>query len=93
LWIFDRKALLDKLITKTLADIYLRQGDLQEAHRILVLLAEKNPLDREIWNRLEEVNEKLRSHPAAPELQEGSAEDRIRILEDWLLKIRTRRKR
>ena len=83
---------MDKLITKTLADIYLRQGDLHEARRILVLLAEKNPLDQEIWTKLEEVGEKLKSHPPAPDPEGGSVENRIRVLEEWLLKIHARRR-
>jgi hypothetical protein len=80
------------LFTKTLAEIYLHQGDLQEAHRILGLLAKRNPFDPEIKGMLDEVSEKLKTHPSAAEPETDSVQDRIRVLEGWLAKIRERRK-
>jgi hypothetical protein len=50
---------MDRLMTKTLAEIYLQQGHLQEAYDIYKTLAEKDPSDAEIQKRLEELREKL----------------------------------
>jgi predicted Zn-dependent protease len=80
------------LFTKTLAEIYLHQGDLQEAHRILALLAKRNPLDPEIRRKLDEVSEKLKTRPSGLEPEKDPVQNRIRVLEGWLAKIRERRK-
>ena len=83
---------MDELVTKTLAQIYLHQGDLQEAHRILVLLAKRNPPDPEIRGMLDEVNERLKTHPSGAEPETELVQDRIRVLKGWLAKIRERRR-
>ena len=75
---------MDHMTTKTLAEIYLQQGHLQEAYEIYKTLAEKDPLDAEIQKRLEELTEKLHPSPL-------SREEKIRHLEQWLVNIRKRR--
>jgi len=81
---------MERMTTKTLAEIYLQQGHFQEAYEIYKALAEKDPFDDEIQKRIEELEEKL--HPSAPS---GSSslpvEEQIRHLEKWLANIRKRR--
>jgi tetratricopeptide (TPR) repeat protein len=82
---------MDRLTTKTLAEIYLQQGHLQEAYEIYRALAEKDPFDTEIQDRLEELRERLRPSPASSLPSPLSREDKIRHLEKWLDNIRKRR--
>ncbi|HUL32199.1 MAG TPA: tetratricopeptide repeat protein [Thermodesulfobacteriota bacterium] len=72
------------MTTKTLAEIYLQQGHLQQAYEIYKALAEKDPSDMEVKKRLEELEEKLHPSPL-------SREEKIRHLEKWLTNIRRRR--
>lgn len=81
---------MDRMITKTMAELYFQQGHFDEAYEIYKALGEKDPFDPEIEKRLIELREKLKSLPpnlAAP----LSVEDRIRNLEKWLANIRKRR--
>jgi tetratricopeptide (TPR) repeat protein len=82
---------MDRLTTKTLAEIYLQQGHLREAYEIYKTLAEKDPFDAEIQNRLEELKEKLRPSPGPSFASPLSTEEKIRHLEEWLDNIRKRR--
>ena len=82
---------MDHMTTKTLAEIYLQQGHLQEAYEIYKALAEKDPFDAEIQNRLEELREKLHSSPPSSFPSPLSREEKIRHLEKWLANIRKRR--
>jgi tetratricopeptide (TPR) repeat protein len=82
---------MDRLTTKTLAEIYLQQGHLQEAYEIYKTLAEKDPFDAEIQKRLEELREKLDPFPASGFPSPPSREEKIRHLEEWLDNIRKRR--
>jgi hypothetical protein len=75
---------MDRMTTKTLAEIYLQQGHLQEAYEIFKTLAEKDPFDQELQGKVKELKEKL--HPSPP-----SKDERIRHLENWLDNIRKRR--
>jgi predicted Zn-dependent protease len=50
---------MDRLLTKTLAEIYVRQGHLQEAYDIFKALSERDPSDGDLQNRLKELEEKL----------------------------------
>ncbi len=79
---------MDRLTTKTLAEIYVQQGHLQEAYEIYRTLAEKNPFDAEIEKRLEELREKLDSPSSGLSY---SKEEKIHHLEKWLANIRKRR--
>jgi predicted Zn-dependent protease len=82
---------MDRLMTKTLAEIYLQQGHLQEAYDIYKTLAEKDPSDAEIQKRLEELREKLDPSAVSSFLSPLSREEKIRYLEKWLSNIRKRR--
>jgi tetratricopeptide (TPR) repeat protein len=82
---------MDRLTTKTLAEIYLQQGYLQEAYEIYKTLAEKDPFDAEIQKRLEELREKLDPSPVSSFPSPLSREEKIRHLEQWLSNIRKRR--
>ena len=50
---------MDQMATKTMAEIYLRQGHLQEAYEIYKALAERDPFDLDAQRRMEELSEKL----------------------------------
>lgn len=84
---------MDELATKTLAEIYLKQGDLQKAYGIYKILSEKNPSDAEIQKRLNELNQIL--NPSTPSGQSlpRSREEKIKFLERWLAHIHERKKR
>jgi len=82
---------MEPIATKTLAEIYLRQGYLQEAFEIYKALAGKDPFDREIQNKVEELREKL--HPPSLPIfpYPLSKEEKLRHLEKWLANIQKRR--
>jgi tetratricopeptide (TPR) repeat protein len=82
---------MDHMTTKTLAEIYLQQGHLQEAYEIYKTLAEKDPFDEEIQKKLEELREKLPPSPPSSLPYPLSKEEKIRHLEKWLANIRKRR--
>ncbi len=82
---------MEHMRTKTLAEIYLQQGHLQEAYEIFETLAKKNPFDPDIQKRLEELREKLGPIPPSSISYPLSKEEKIRHLEKWLDNIRKRR--
>jgi tetratricopeptide (TPR) repeat protein len=82
---------MEPLATKTLAEIYLQQGHFQEAYDIFKILLEKDPNDKEIQDKLRELNEKLILSSSNPRLA-PSKEEKIRLLERWLSNIRERRR-
>ncbi len=69
---------MEELKTKTLAEIYLKQGHLQEAYEIFQALAEKDPSDQEIREKLEELRKKV---------------EKVRPLQKWLTNIQNRREK
>ncbi len=69
---------MEELRTKTLAEIYLKQGHLQEAYEIFQALAEKNPSDQEVREKLEELRKKI---------------EKVRPLQKWLTNIQNRREK
>ena len=79
---------MERILTKTLAKIYIQQGHLQEAYEIFKTLAEKDPSDLEIQSKVTELREKLRpsSPPRFP--RPLSMEEKLRHLEKWLTNIR-----
>lgn len=83
---------MDRIVTKTLAEIYLQQGHLQEAYEMFRTLSEKDPSDGEIKERLKELEKRLNPSPSLTDPSVHSTEDKIRILEKWLVHIRKRRK-
>jgi hypothetical protein len=82
---------MDRMTTKTLAGIYLQQGHLQEAYEILKTLAEKDPFDQELQEKVKELKEKLHPLPPSNFPCPLSKDERIRYLEKWLDNIRKRR--
>ncbi len=50
---------MDQLASKTLAEVYMKQGHFQEAYEILKTLSEKDPSDADIRMKLEEAKERL----------------------------------
>ncbi len=82
---------MDRLTTKTLAEIYLQQGHFQEAYEIYKTLAEKDPFDVEIEKKLEELREKLKDPSSSSFSSPLSREEKIQHLERWLANIRKRR--
>ena len=82
---------MEPMATKTLAEIYLQQGHLQEAFEIYKALAEKDPFDPEIQIKVEELREKLHPSPRSNFPRPLSREERLRHLEKWLATIRKQR--
>jgi hypothetical protein len=82
---------MDRIPTKTLAEIYLQQGHLQEAYDIFKTLAEKDPFDQELQEKVKELKEKLHPSPPSNFPHPLSKDERIRHLEKWLDNIRKRR--
>jgi len=83
---------MDRMTTKTLAEIYLQQGHLQEAYEIFKALAERDPNNMEIKLRLEELSKQLNPSSPLPHPPPRSKEEKIRFLERWLVNIRERRR-
>lgn len=83
---------MDRMATKTLAEIYLRQGHLQEAYEMFKTLAERDPSDPEIQKRVEELREKLPPSPPSNLPYPLSREEKILHLEKWLANIRKQRR-
>ena len=83
---------MGSIATRTLAEIYLQQGHLQEAYKIFKALAEKDPHNVEIKNRLEQLSEKLTLSPPFTHPPLRSKEEKIRFLEKWLTNIHKRRR-
>jgi tetratricopeptide (TPR) repeat protein len=83
---------MDRMATKTLAEIYIQQGHFQEAYEIFKALAEKDPNNMEIKLRLEELRKQLTPSSPLPHSLPRSKEEKIRFLERWLANIRERRR-
>jgi len=83
---------MDRMITKTLAEIYLKQGDLRKAYEILKVLSEQDPSDKETRQKLIELSERLGISPPTLHPAYHAIEERIRILKKVLSNIRERRK-
>jgi thioredoxin-like negative regulator of GroEL len=83
---------MDRLITKTLAEIYLKQGDLRKAYEILKTLFEQDPSDKEVKEKLIELSERLGLFPPTLHPADHTKEERIHVLKKVLTNIRGRRK-
>ena len=83
---------MDRVITRTLGEVYFQQGYLQKAYEIFKVLSEKDPSDTDIQNRLKELREKLNLSPDSVQEMPRSAEERIRILKRWLANIQERKR-
>ncbi len=82
---------MDRVVTKTMAELYLQQGHLQEAYEIYKALAERDPFDPEIQERVEELKERLHPSPPPNFSYPLSDEERVHYLKKWLANIRKRR--
>jgi predicted Zn-dependent protease len=82
---------MDRLLTKTLAEIYLQQGHLQEAYAIFKSLSEKNPLDTELQDQVRELEGKLGNLLSQQKPVDLALERKKQTLEKWLGNIRDRR--
>lgn len=83
---------MDRMITKTLAEIYLKQGDLRKAYEILKVVSEQDPSDKESRQKLIELSERLGLSPPPLHTPDHAREERIRLLKKVLTNIRERRK-
>jgi len=83
---------MDRMITKTLAEIYLKQGDFRKAYEILKVLSEQEPFDKETQQKLIELSEKLGVSLPTLRPADHTKEERIHILKKVLTNIRERRK-
>jgi thioredoxin-like negative regulator of GroEL len=70
---------MERVPTKTLAEIYLQQGHFEEAYEIFKALSGKDPSNQELKAKLKELETAL------------STEEKIRILKQWLAKIQERK--
>jgi thioredoxin-like negative regulator of GroEL len=80
------------MITRTLAEIYLKQGDLRKAYEILKVLSEQEPSNKETQQKLIELSERLGISPPPLQPADHAKEERVRILKKMLNNIRERRK-
>ncbi len=80
------------MITKTLGEIYLKQGDLRKAYEIFKVLSERDPSDKEVQTRLIELSERLGLSAPSFGPPARSTEEKIRLLKKVLANIRRRRK-
>ena len=87
------QSIMEPMKTKTLAEVYLKQGHLQEAYEILKTLAEKDPGDLEIRERLRELSGKLGVAPPSIDQSVRSREKELQTLRNWLMYIQNRRKK
>lgn len=72
------------IVTKTLAEIYLKQGHLKEAYEIYLALSKKDPSDPEIQQRLKELKVRLELRSQKCYYSFHSPEEKIRFLKRWL---------
>jgi DNA-binding IclR family transcriptional regulator len=79
---------MDRMITKTLAEIYLKQGDLRRAYEIFKVLSEQDPSDREVEAKLTELSERLGLSLSSVHPADRSTETKIRALKKVLASIR-----
>ena len=82
---------MEQIKTKTMAEIYLKQGHLQEAYEILKVLAEKDPGDREVGEKLRLLSQKLGLAVSSAPPRARSKEKTLQALEKWLANIQIRR--
>jgi predicted Zn-dependent protease len=82
---------MDRIMTKTLAEIYMQQGHFEEAYKILKALSEKDPSNMEIKKKLKELSEKIKGLSPPTDQSIRTTEEKIRLLEKWLANIREKR--
>ena len=82
---------MEQMKTKTMAEIYLKQGHLQEAYEIFNTLADKNPEDREVGEKLRILGQKLGLVAPAISSEARSKNETLQTLQKWLANIQARR--
>lgn len=82
---------MTKIATKTLAEIYLRQGHLKEAYEIYKILHQKDPDDIEVLKKLEEIEERLITSSKIITPLQNKREEILKVLEKWLENIKKRK--
>jgi hypothetical protein len=83
---------MDRIATKTLAEIYIEQGHLKEAYEIYKLLHQKNPHDNEILIKLNELEKKLANSSPSAQPHYRSKKEIIDLLTKWLENIEKRKR-
>jgi hypothetical protein len=84
---------MEQIKTKTMAEIYLKQGHLLEAYEILRTVAEKDPSDQEVMEKLRILRLKMGLISSPSHSSALPKEDRIEFLRKWLAHIQSRRKK
>jgi tetratricopeptide (TPR) repeat protein len=81
-----------KISTSTLAEVYVNQGEIEEALGIYQRLLNRNPEDEAIRRRMEELRSMLQPEPfeeeKMPDEDRRKKERAIAILEGWLADLR-----
>lgn len=84
---------MDRIVTKTLAEIYLQQGHLIEAIEVFKSLLERDPSDIQIKERLKKLSEQLEHSPPWIDQPAHPKNEEVRVLKRWLTNIRRRKRR
>ncbi|MCX5879472.1 MAG: hypothetical protein NTY44_10225, partial [Deltaproteobacteria bacterium] len=83
---------LHEIATPTLAEVYVNQGEIQEALSVYEKVVARNPEDQASMTRIEELRTMLTVEPPLAEEAVSGAKQRkektIAILESWLASIR-----
>jgi tetratricopeptide (TPR) repeat protein len=83
---------LSEIATPTLAEVYVHQGQIQEAISIYEKVTAQNPEDQASMTRVQELRTLLEAEPPMPEEAAPKAKQKkqktIAILESWLANIR-----
>jgi len=82
---------MEQMKTKTMAEIYLKQGHLREAYEIFKVLAEEDPGDMEAGEKLRLLSQKLGFAASSTSPTACSKERVLQALEQWLANIQIRR--
>jgi tetratricopeptide (TPR) repeat protein len=86
------EAAVPEIATSTLAEVYVSQGDLEEALKIYHKVIARNPQDERSQQRVKELEALLTREPPVPEKKvdgrRKKKERAIAILEAWLADLR-----
>jgi pentatricopeptide repeat protein len=89
---FPEETALPEIATSTLAEVYVNQGEIQEALSIYQRMLTRSPQDEKARQRINELKAMLPPEPSAPEETPDRArrqkERAIAILEVWLTDLR-----
>ena len=82
---------MEQMKTKTMAEIYLKQGHLQDAYEIFKALADKDPEDREVEEKLGILGQRLGLVTPSIPSDLRSKNEILQTLQKWLANIQARR--